>query len=71
MGTESDLMAFFMVNVKMLKKNGYTTIDKDQLIPLAALNANEVYIASIKEAGISDFDLEDLIPFKSMALFPL
>ena len=56
MGTESDLMAFFMVNVKMLKKNGYTTIDKDQLIPLAALNANEVYIASIKEAGISGED---------------
>lgn len=72
-GTESDLMAFFMVNVKisyvkMLKKNGYKTIDKDQLIPLAALNANEAYIASIKEAGIPDFDLEDLIPFKSMGI---
>lgn len=72
-GTESDLMAFFMVNVKisyvkMLKKNGYKTIDKDQLIPLAALAANEAYIASIKEAGIPDFDLEDLIPFKSMGI---
>lgn len=70
---ESDLMAFFMVNVKisyvkMLKKNGYKTIDKDQLIPLAALNADEAYISSIKEAGIPDFDLEDLIPFKSMGI---
>ena len=70
---ESDLIAFFMVNVKisyvkMLKKNGYKTIDKDQLIPLAALNADEAYISSIKEAGIPDFDLEDLIPFKSMGI---
>jgi hypothetical protein len=70
---ESDLMAFFMVNVKisyvkMLKKNGYKTIDKDQLIPLAALNVDEAYIASINEAGIPDFDLEDLIPFKSMGI---
>ncbi|CAN1564089.1 M56_BlaR1_MecR1_like domain containing protein [Flavobacteriaceae bacterium] len=70
---ESDFMAFFMVNVKisyvkMLKKNGYKTIDKDQLIPLAALNADEAYISSIKEAGIPDFDLEDLIPFKSMGI---
>ncbi|WP_264563821.1 M56 family metallopeptidase [Flavobacterium sp. N3904] len=70
---ESDLMAFFMVNVKisyvkMLKKNGYKTIDKDQLIPLAALGADEAYVTSIKEAGIPDFDLEDLIPFKSMGI---
>lgn len=70
---ESDLMAFFMVNVKisyvkMLKKNGYKNVDKDQLIPLAALGANEEYITSIKQAGIPDFDLEDLIPFKSMGI---
>ena len=71
--SESDLMAFFMVNVKisyikMLKKNGYKDIDKDQLIPLAALLVNEEYITSIKEAGIPDFDLEDFIPFKSMGI---
>jgi hypothetical protein len=70
---ESDLMAFFMVNVKisyvkMLKKNGYKNVDKDQLIPLAALGANEEYITSIKQADIPDFDLEDLIPFKSMGI---
>ena len=70
---ESDLMVFFMVNVKtsyvkMLKKNGYKNIDKDQLIPLSALDANEAYVTSIKQAGIPDFDLEDLIPFKAMGI---
>ncbi|WP_348811332.1 M56 family metallopeptidase [Flavobacterium maritimum] len=70
---ESDIMVFFIVNVKisyvkMLKKNGYKNIDKDQLIPLAALGANEEYITSIKQADIPDFDLEDLIPFKSMGI---
>nr|WP_315153893.1 M56 family metallopeptidase [uncultured Flavobacterium sp.] len=70
---ESDLMVFFMVNVKisyvkMLKKNGYKNVDKDQLIPLAALGADEEYITSIKQAAIPDFDLEDLIPFKSMGI---
>jgi hypothetical protein len=70
---ESELMVFFMVNVKtsyvkMLKKNGYKDIDKDQLIPLVSLDANEEYITSIKEANIPDFDLNDLIPFKSMGI---
>ncbi|PVX45016.1 BlaR1 peptidase M56 [Flavobacterium sp. 103] len=70
---ESDLMVFFMVNVKtsyvkMLKKNGYKDIDKDQLIPLVSLDANEEYVTSIKQAGIPDFDLDDLIPFKSMGI---
>ncbi|WP_348822342.1 M56 family metallopeptidase [Flavobacterium aestuarii] len=70
---ESDLMIFFMVNVKtsyvkMLKKNGYKDIDKDQLIPLVSLDVNENYVFSMKQAGIPDFDLEDLIPFKSMGI---
>jgi hypothetical protein len=70
---DSDIMVFFMVNVKtsyvkMLKKNGYKNIDKDQLIPLAALDVNEEYINSIKQADIPNFDLEDLIPFKSMGI---
>jgi hypothetical protein len=70
---DSDIMVFFMVNVKvsyvkMLKKNGYKDIDKDQLIPLAALDANEEYITSIKQADIPGFDLDDLIPFKSMGV---
>jgi hypothetical protein len=70
---DSDIMVFFMVNVKvsyvkMLKKNGCKDIDKDQLIPLAALDANEEYITSIKQADIPGFDLDDLIPFKSMGV---
>ena len=70
---ESDIMVFFMVNVKisyvkMLKKNGYKDIDKDQLIPLVSLDANEEYVTSIKQAGIPDFDLEYLISFKSMGI---
>jgi hypothetical protein len=70
---ESDIMVFFMVNVKvsyvkMLKKNGYKDIDKDQLIPLAALDVNEEYINSIKQSDIPDFDLDNLIPFKSMGI---
>lgn len=69
---DTDLMVFFMVNIKqsyvqMLKKNGYTKLDKDQLIPLAALNINEAYITSIKQA-IPDMDLENMIPFKSLGV---
>lgn len=65
-----DLIVFFMINIKvsymqMLKKNGYTDIDKDQLIPLAALDINEAYIKSIKQA-IPDIDLDNLVPFKSL-----
>jgi len=67
---DSDLMVFFMINIKqsyvqMLKKNGYNNLDKDQLIPLAALNIDEAYIKSIKQA-IPDIDLDNLVPFKSL-----
>ncbi|MCD0472214.1 M56 family metallopeptidase [Flavobacterium sp. JAS] len=67
-----DLIVFFMINIKvsyvqMLKKNGYTDIDKDQLIPLAALDINEAYITSIKQA-IPDIDLDNLVPFKSLGI---
>jgi hypothetical protein len=67
---DNDLLVFFMVNIKqsyvqMLKKNGYYSLDKDQLIPLAALNIDEAYITSIKQA-IPDIDLDDMIPFKSL-----
>lgn len=69
---DSDLMVFFMVNIKqsyvqMLKKNGFAKLDKDQLIPLAALKIDEAYIISIKEE-IKDIDLENLIPFKSLGI---
>lgn len=67
---DSDLIVFFMINIKvsyvqMLKKNGYTDIDRDQLIPLAALDVNEAYITSIKQA-LPDIDLDNLVPFKSL-----
>ncbi|WP_345139828.1 M56 family metallopeptidase [Flavobacterium ginsengiterrae] len=67
---DTDLMVFFMINIKtsyvqMLKKNGYNSLDKDQVIPLAALDVNEAYITSIKKA-IPDIDLDNLVPFKSL-----
>jgi beta-lactamase regulating signal transducer with metallopeptidase domain len=67
---DEDFMVFFMINIKqsyvqMLKKNGYNDLDKDQLIPLAALDVNEAYITSIKQV-IPDIDLENLVPFKSL-----
>ncbi|MFH6990928.1 M56 family metallopeptidase [Flavobacterium sp. FlaQc-48] len=69
---DDDLMVFFMVNIKqsyvqMLKKNGYSKLDKDQLIPLAALDINEAYIVSIKQA-MKDIDLDNLVPFKSLGI---
>ncbi|KUJ62423.1 peptidase M56, BlaR1 [Flavobacteriaceae bacterium CRH] len=69
---DEDFMVFFMVNIKvsyvqMLKKQGYTKLDKDQVIPLAALDVNEAYITSIKQA-IPDIDLENLVPFKSLGV---
>jgi len=67
---DNDLMVFFMINIKvsyvqMLKKNGFNDLDKDQVIPLAALDVNENYITSIKKA-IPDIDLDNLVPFKSL-----
>jgi hypothetical protein len=69
---DEDFMVFFMINVKesyvqMLKKKGYNNLDKDQLIPLAALDVNEAYITSIKQA-IPDIDLDNLVPFKSLGI---
>ena len=68
---DADLMVFFLVNLKssyvpMLKKNGYTDLDKDKLIPLAALGVDEAYIKSIKEAGFPNIDLDNLVPFKAL-----
>ncbi len=69
---DNDLMVFFLINIKvsyvqMLKKNGFNDLDKDQVIPLAALDVNEAYITSIKKA-IPDIDLENLVPFKSLGI---
>lgn len=72
LANDNDLLVFFMINVKvsyvqMLKKNGYTNLDKDQVIPLAALDVNEAYIASIRKA-IPEIDLDNLVPFKSLGI---
>lgn len=69
---DEDFMVFFMINIKqsyvqMLKKQGYSDLDKDQIIPLAALDVNEAYITSIKQV-IPDIDLDDLVPFKSLGI---
>ena len=68
---DHDAMVFFLVNIKrsyvqMLKKNGFTDLDKDKLIPLAALDVSEAYITSIKQAGFTDIDLDNLVPFKAL-----
>jgi len=70
---DEDAMVFFFVNVtrsyvKMLKQNGYTDLDKDKIIPLAALDVNEAYIRSIKEAGFTNIDLDNLVPFKALGI---
>jgi hypothetical protein len=72
LANDNDLLVFFMINVKvsyvqMLKKNGYTDLDKDQVIPLAALDVNEAFIASIRKA-IPEIDLDNLVPFKSLGI---
>jgi len=69
---DDDRMVFFMINIKksyvqMLKKKGFNNIDKNQVIPLAALDVNEAYITSIKQA-IPDIDLDNLVPFKSLEI---
>ncbi len=68
---DEDAMVFFFINVKssyvqMLKQNGYTNLDKDKIIPLAALDVNEAYIKSIKQAGFTDIGVDNLVPFKAL-----
>ncbi|MDB5229421.1 MAG: peptidase BlaR1 [Chitinophagaceae bacterium] len=70
---DRDMLTFFNVNLKrsyvqMLKNNGYTTLRKNDLIPLAALDINENYIRSIRQNGFSNIALHDLIPFKSLGI---
>jgi hypothetical protein len=70
---DSDLMIFFLMNVKasyvqMLKKNGYNNLDIDQILPLVSLHIDEAYITSIKEAGVTAIDLDQLLAFKSLSI---
>ncbi len=71
--SDRDLLVFFFIDIKksypqMLKNQGYTDIDKDELIPLAALNVDEAYIKSLKASGFKNLGLKDLIPFKSLKI---
>ncbi len=50
---EDEQMAFFFINIRkdylqMLKAEGFTDIEKDELIPMAAMKIDAAYIKSIK-----------------------
>src|SRR5439155_22448747 len=54
--SDGDQMVFFMVDIKrsyvqMLKDNGYTSLKKGDLIPLAALKVDGPYIQSLQKSG--------------------
>ncbi len=70
---DRDLMVFFMVDLKisyiqMLKSEGYSSLSKNDLIPLAALKIDAAYIQSLKQEGLRDLSLQDLIPLKSLGI---
>ncbi len=53
--SSSESIVFFMLDVKntyvkMLKQNGFQNTGKEDIIPLVALNIDEAYITSIKQA---------------------
>ncbi|HKP31972.1 MAG TPA: M56 family metallopeptidase, partial [Chitinophagaceae bacterium] len=69
--TEQDAMVHFFVNVtrsyiKDLQDMGYKKLDKDELIPLAALKVDKAFITMIKNSGLSTEDLSDMIPLKAL-----
>ncbi len=71
--TERDLMVFFFVNiskayVQMLKTQGFKSIGKNDVIPMAALKIDAEYIKSLKESGYKDLGIHDIIPFKSLGI---
>jgi hypothetical protein len=70
---DENQFVFFMVNVnkdyvQMLKKQGYKNIDKDELIPLAALKVDEAFINSFRTKGFKDVPLDQLIPLKAVGV---
>jgi predicted DNA binding CopG/RHH family protein len=52
--------------ITMLKKQGYTQISKNDLIPLCAMKVTGEYIASLKNAGLNNLSLQDIIPLKAL-----
>ncbi|HEV7782435.1 MAG TPA: M56 family metallopeptidase, partial [Chitinophagaceae bacterium] len=70
---EDDQLTFFFINIKKdylqtLKSEGFSTITKDAIIPMAAMHIDGAYIRSIKDAGFKDVTLEDLIPLKALGI---
>jgi hypothetical protein len=70
---DKDLMAFFMVDLKksyiqMLKSKGYTDLDKNDLLPLAALKVDADYIESLKQNGFARLAIHELIPLKALGV---
>lgn len=71
--SDRDVMVFFFIDIKMsyakmLKAEGYKDLNKDQLIPLAALNIDADFIHSLKESGLKGLTLEQMIPLKSLGI---
>jgi hypothetical protein len=70
---QQDALVFFMVDLKrtyvtMLKNQGFSSITKDELIPLAALKVDEPFIKLFKVNGFDDMELKDLIPLKALGV---
>ena len=66
-----DLLPLFLINVRknlveVLKKNGYSHMDKSNLMSVGALKIDEPFIRSWKEAGYKDASLQDLVTLKAL-----
>jgi hypothetical protein len=69
---EQDMFTFFMVNIQkdyiaMLKKNGFSELTKNELIPLAALKVDEAFIRSWKDNGYT-LTAHQLVTAKSLKM---
>lgn len=68
--SEQDQLTFFFVDIKksylqMLKEEGYTSVGKHTLIPLAALKVDQQYIRSMK-SKFKDIGPQNLITLKAL-----
>ncbi|HYF32079.1 MAG TPA: M56 family metallopeptidase [Chitinophagaceae bacterium] len=67
---ERDLMTFFFVDVKrsylqMLKSKGFDELDKDDLVPLAALKVTEPFINSMR-SHFRNLEPHDFVTLKAL-----
>ncbi|MBE7170067.1 MAG: M56 family metallopeptidase [Williamsia sp.] len=70
-----DLLPFFFINVRknlveVLKKNGYSHLDKGNLTTFSALKIDEPFIRSWKEAGYKNASLQELVTLKALRIEP-